>query len=114
MIFNLLIIDEGVNYYLKDVKVVDDDFFKIEIILRGVVVGEKNNFVFLDLYFIIVLDNNNKFKNLIDEEFLELSKEKLNVRLKNYFLFINYFWDKVNVNDFEIISKNLKYNVLIV
>ena len=30
LIFNLPTIDEGVNYYLKDVKVADDDFSKIE------------------------------------------------------------------------------------
>ncbi|MBY7705770.1 hypothetical protein JIY74_37655, partial [Vibrio harveyi] len=33
LIFNLPTIDEGVNYYLKDVKVADDDFSKIEITL---------------------------------------------------------------------------------
>ncbi|CRH24771.1 Uncharacterised protein [Chlamydia trachomatis] len=90
LIFNLPTIDEGVNYYLKDVKVADDDFSKIEITLRGVAVGEKNNFASLDLHFTIASDNNNKFKNLTDEEFLELSKEKLNVRLKNHLSFINY------------------------
>lgn len=114
MIFNLPTIDEGVNYYLKDVKVADDDFSKIEITLRGVAVGEKNNFASLDLHFTIASDNNNKFKNLTDEEFLELSKEKLNVRLKNHLSFINYPWDKANVNDFEITSKNSKYNASIV
>ncbi|WP_215771972.1 MSC_0775 family lipoprotein [Mesomycoplasma hyorhinis] len=114
LIFNLPTIDEGVNYYLKDVKVADDDFSKIEITLRGVAVGEKNNFASLDLHFTIASDNNNKFKNLTDEEFLELSKEKLNVRLKNHLSFINYPWDKANVNDFEITSKNSKYNASIV
>lgn len=114
LIFNLPTIEDGVNYYLKDAKISDTDFSKIEITLRGVAAKNDKVYSSLDLHFTIGSTENNKFKDLTEEEFFELTKEKIDIKLKNHISAINYPWDKTSIYDFEIKNTNPRYEEEIV